>query len=344
MLRTPAIRRLVTALGVLATVWLGGAMGLYELGHGRWTFGMCAYHTVETVFTVGFAEPPGIEQVALARPFMAFLVVFGVGAVGYVQASVTAIFVEGALGEAYRRTRMRHAIEQLSGHTVVAGVGSTGRHVIQELCATRHAVVAIDRDEARLRELVDSFGTGSLFYVVGDATHDNALLSAGIVRASGVVAALTDDADNLYVTLSARALNADARIIAKAIVPEAEAKMRRAGASAVVSPNTIGGKRMASELVRPEVVEFLDQLQRADHSLRLEEVRIPAKSPWVGKMLRDAPIRPATRALVIAKRTRDGIFHYNPGPESTIEAGMTLIILGEGEDVSAVREMVGGTG
>lgn len=343
MLRSPALRRFLLALAVLAGVWAGGAFGYHQLGRGRWGYGECMYNTVVTVFTVGYAELPGAEHVRGARVFTACLIIFGVGAMGYVQASLTSIFVEGALGQAYRHARMRKSIERMRDHVVVAGCGSTGRHAIDELRASGRDVVAIDRDEDRLREIHDEPGRGDFHFVVGDATHDHALIAAGVARAWGVVAALTDDADNLYVTLSARALNVEARIVAKAIAPEAEGKMRRAGANAVVSPNTIGGQRMASELVRPEVVEFLDQLHRTDQSLRLEEILIPKDSSWVGKMLRDAPIRPRTRALVIAKRTRDGAFHYNPGPESTIEAGMTLVVLGDREDVTMLHELVAAT-
>jgi voltage-gated potassium channel len=343
MLRTPALRRFAFAVTVLAGVWAGGALGYHELGRGRWGFGECAYHTVVTVFTVGYAELPGADLVRGARVFTAFLIVFGVAAMGYVQASLTSIFVEGALGQAYRHARMRKSIDRMSDHVVVAGCGSTGRHAIEELRASGRDIVAIDRDEARLRELQELPGRGDFHYVIGDATHDHALVAAGVTRAWGVVAALTDDADNLYVTLSARALNVEARIVAKAIAPEAEGKMRRAGANAVVSPNTIGGMRMASELVRPEVVEFLDQLHRTEQSLRLEEVLVPRDSSWVGKMLRDASIRPRTRALVIATRARDGTFHFNPGPESTIESGMTLVVLGDREDVDTLHELVAAT-
>lgn len=235
---------------------------------------------------------------------------------------------------------MQKDIDRLRGHIVVAGCGSTGRYVIEELYATRRPFVVVDRSEPRMREVAEEVCEGNMRFVVGDATHDQALLAAGIERASGVVAALTDDADNLYVTLSARALNANARIVTKTISSEAEGKMRRAGANAVVSPNTIGGKRMASELVRPEVVEFLDQMQRADHSLRLEDIAIPEHSSLVGKQLRDAAFRPRTKALVIATRDKDGSFHYNPGPETRIRAGLTLIVLGEHSDLETVRSIV----
>ncbi len=340
MFKTAAMRRLRLSLIVLVVVWMAGSLGLYSIGRGIWTFGECAYQTIITVFTVGFAELPRQDKVRGARTITSVVIVFGVGAVAFVQASVTALFVEGVIGEAYRRSRMRKLIEQMKDHVVIAGTGSTGRYVIEELAAIKRSFVAIDRDEGRLRAISDEVCKGEMRYVVGDATQDHTLVAAGVQRAWGVVAALTDDADNLYGTLSARPLNARARIVTKAVNDEAESKMRLAGASAVVSPNTIGGRRMASELVRPEVVEFLDQMHKTEHSLRMEELVIPATSPLVGSMLKDAPIRPRTRALVIATRMRDGTFHYNPGPESMIEAGMTLIVLGDSQDVTTLRELV----
>ena len=331
---------MLVALVVLAVVWAVGAIGLHVLGHGRWSLGECLYQTAITIFTVGFSELPGTEVVPYARGFTVFVIVLGVASVAYLQANVTALLVEGAIGEAFRRNRMQKLIEEMSGHVVVAGCGSTGRYVIEELRAVGRPFVVIDRDAERMREVSDEVCEGEMRFVPGDATHDHALLAAGVARAAGVVAALTDDADNLYVTLSARSLNPAARIVAKAVNTEAEAKLRRAGASAVVSPNTIGGRRMASELVRPEVVEFLDQMHRTDHALRLEEIVIPTESHLVGACLRDAPIRPRTNALVVATREKNGDFHYNPGPESRLSAGMTLIVLGERRDVETLREIV----
>lgn len=337
---SPRQSRLAGAAVFLLTVWCIGAVGLHRIGHGKWTFFECFYQTAITIFTVGFSELPGTDSVPSARGFTVFVIMLGVGAVAFAQANITALLVEGAIGEAFRRNRMQKLIEKMSGHVVIAGCGSTGRYVIEELRAIGRPFVVIDRDEHRLKELSDELCDGEMRFVSGNATHDHALLAAGVDRAGGVVAALTDDADNLYVTLSARSLNPAARIVAKAVNLEAEAKLRRAGASAVVSPNTIGGRRMASELVRPEVVEFLDQMHRTDHALRLEEIVIPSDSRLVGARLRDAPIRPRTNALVVATREKNGAFHYNPGPDSQLSAGMTLIVLGERRDVEALRAIV----
>jgi voltage-gated potassium channel len=238
---------------------------------------------------------------------------------------------------------MRKQIQSLSGHVVVAGAGSTGKHVIEELIATRTPFVVIDRDHHHLERVSEDMMDGKLLYVLGDATDDHALLDAGVKNARGVVAALTHDKDNLFVTLSARSLNAKARIVAKIVEDDAAQKMIKAGATSVVSPTMIGGRRMASELIRPEVTEFLDQMLRdKDKNLRLEEVVIPEGSGFIGKMLKDTPIRRETKLLVVAVRGSDSdrTFAYNPDPDTVLEIGTTLIVLGEAEMVVKLRKVV----
>jgi voltage-gated potassium channel len=181
-----------------------------------------------------------------------------------------------------------------------------------------------------------------MLYVHGDATEDHALMAAAVERARGVVAALTHDKDNLYVTLSARSLNAQARIVSKVVEDEAAAKILKAGATAIVNPTMIGARRLASELIRPEVNEFLDQMLRdKDKNLRLEEVVVPTGSGFVGRALKDTPIRRETRALVVAVREENRTFTYNPDPEHLIVQGTTLIVLGEAESIVKLRQLVG---
>jgi len=212
--------------------------------------------------------------------------------------------------------------------------------LIEELHATRTPFVAIDRSRQVLERISAELADGSMLYVVGDATDDMILAQAGITRAKGVIAALTEDKDNLFVTLSARSLNARARIVAKVIAPDAAPKMMRAGANATVSPNMIGGRRLASELVLPTVTEFIDQMLRdKDEILRLEEVAIPDGSPFIGRSLRDVPIRAETKLLVVALRV-DKKFIYNPEPSTVMEAGTVLVVLGEGANVARLRTMV----
>jgi voltage-gated potassium channel len=338
---TDSARRIGAASLVLLVIVFAGAVGFFALGHGRWTFSECLYMTVITITTVGFGELSNMHEVAGARALTVALIVSGIGAIAYVQGNVTALLVEGVIGQVLRRNRMRKAIEALSGHIVVAGSGSTGKHVIDELAATKTPFVVIDKNREHLERLSEQAHGGALLFVLGDATLDHVLLEAGVARARGVVAALTHDKDNLYVTLSARSLNPTARIVAKVTEDEAAPKMLKAGATSVVSPTMIGGRRMASDLIRPEVNDFLDQMVRdKDKNLRLEEVPVPDRSPFAGRALRETPIRKDTRLLVVAVRDASRAFVYNPEPDYTLAAGETLIVLGDAEGVAKLRAMV----
>jgi voltage-gated potassium channel len=326
---------------VLVSLVLLGSTGFWWLGNGHWTFGECAYMTVITLSTVGFGELSRMGEVPGARLLTVVLIVSGVGALAYVQGNLTALLVEGVIGQALRRNRMRKLIGALENHIVVAGAGSTGKHVIEELIATQTPFVVIDRDQHHLHRISEDLADGKMLYVHGDATEDHVLLAAGIERARGIVAALTHDKDNLFVTLSARSLNANARIVAKIIEDEAAPKMLKAGATSVVNPTMIGGRRMASELIRPEVNEFLDQMLRdKDRNLRLEEAVIPEGSNMVGLALKDTPIRRETRLLVVAVRGADRSFMYNPDPDLVLRAGTTLIVMGETDNIRKLRRLL----
>lgn len=336
-----SFRRLVSALVVLLGLVAGGAFGFFYLGHGRWNLTECVYMTVITLSTVGFGELSQMHEVPGARPLTIALIVSGVGSLAYVQGNLTALLVEGVIGQALRRNRMRKLVDAMRGHIVVAGAGSTGKHVIEELVATQTPFIVIDRDAVMLQRISEDLMDGKMLYVHGDATDDHTLTAAGIEHARGVVAALTHDKDNLFVTLSARSLNASARIVSKIVDDHTAAKMMKAGASSVVNPTMIGGRRMASELIRPEVNEFLDLMLRdKSRNLRLEEVTVPATSSFVGAALKDTPIRKETRLLVVAVREVDRSFTYNPEPDFRISVGTTLIVMGEAESVVKLRKMI----
>jgi voltage-gated potassium channel len=337
-----SVRRLIAAVGVFAALVAVGTVGYFALGEGRWSFGDCAYMTVITISTVGFFELGHMRDVPGARALTVGLIIGGVGVLAYMQSNLTALLVEGVIGQALRRRRMFKEIEKLSGHVVVAGAGGTGKHVVEELVATQTPFVVIDRSEQTLKHISEEMCGGKMLHVHGDATLDHVLLAAGVQRARGVVAALTHDKDNLYVTLSARSLNASARIVSKVVEDEAAPKIIKAGASSIVNPTMIGARRLAGELIRPEVHEFLDQMVRdKDRNLRLEEVAVPRGSSFVGKALKDTPIRRDTRALVVAVRGSDREFTYNPDPDYVIGEGTTLIVLAETDSIVKLRALVG---
>lgn len=331
-------RRLGIAFSAfLATIFLGGVV-LWFLGDGKYTLWETVYFTLISAGTVGYGELPHMDEHVAMRVVTSMLIVLGLGIIAFFQSTLTALFVEGVVGESFRRRRMERKIEELEGHLVVAGCGRTGRYIIEELVAIRRDFVVIDKSEAVLQRLNDELG-GKLLYVVGDATEDHTLLEARVKTAFGVMAALTDDRDNLFIVLSTRALNPNARIVSKVIEIENESKMLRAGADQTVSPHRMGGLRMVSELVRPRVTSFLDQL-RVEKNLHFEEVELPHRSRYVGHTLREIPVRAETQLLVVALHEPGDHYVYNPSPDHALVAGTSLIVMGDLEGIKKLRELV----
>jgi voltage-gated potassium channel len=258
----------------------------------------------------------------------------GSGSLVFFVSSLTAMIVEGDIQGAIRRRRMQSKIDALRNHYIVVGTGATGIHVVGELVASRAPFVAIDTDHGRLKRLASDLGD-KLLYVHGDATLDAVLERAGIMHAKGLAATLRDDKDNVFVSITARALNPKLRIVAKVTEDSAETKLKRAGVDVVISPSFIGGMRLASELVRPSVVQFLDRMRSQD--LRVEEVPIPAGSKMLGAPLRDTRIHQARNALVMAVRQPDGAYSYNPGPDFILVEGQVLVVLCRTEDLENLR-------
>jgi voltage-gated potassium channel len=334
---------LISAAGVLAAVVLMGAAGYHMVGEGRWSWFDCFYMTVITLSTVGFAETlEGMNEIPEARVVTISLIILGSGTLLYFISSLTALIVEGDLQGILRRRSMERSIGTLSEHVILCGIGTTGWHIATELRAVGVPFVVVDSDRERLDELNEEFGD-ELLFVCGDATDDHVLDLAGVERARGVISALNDDKANLFVTISARALNPTARIVAKSIEPSTERKLKRAGADAVVAPNYIGGVRLFSEMVSPKTVAFLDRIVQfgGGISVGLEAIDVPAESPLVGQRLAETDIREAG-ALVVAVHRADGDYVYNPGGEHMLEAGDSLIVLAEAKDATRLRSTLEG--
>lgn len=330
-------RLLVAGLSML-TIYASGTVGYYVLGHGRWQVGDCAYMTVISLTTVGYGEIlADIDKVPFARAFTSMLLMCGAGVALYFASVLTTFLVEGQFLQSRRRRRMKKLIASLSNHIIVCGGGGTGRHVVEELIATHWKFVLVDPDADRLQRFQEMHE--GVAVLEGDATDDNVLIEAGILRAHGVVASLPDDKGNLYVVVTARELNPALRIVAKAVDAAAVRKLRTAGADAVVSVNTIGGLRLASEMIRPSVVTFLDKMMRdQDKQLRFEELVVPRGSTLVNTRLAKSDIRRERNLLIVAAKGADGRFVYSPGPDFVLEENMTLILLGETEAVQRLRE------
>lgn len=332
--------RLLGSVLVLGGVILGGAVLLYFMSRGRWTFAEALYLAENAASTTGFREADGMHEVRFSRAATGLLIIAGLGATAYFQSNLTAYLVQGVFVERWRSRRMKKQIEDLSNHVVIAGAGSTGVHAIEEMWATKTPFVVIDTNHRRLEHISQEICEGKMLFIAGDATEDAVLINAGVTRARAVIAALTEDKENLFVTLSARSLNPGARIVAKVIASDAVPKMMRAGANATVSPNMMGGRRMASEVVRPTVIQFIDQmLHDQKEDLTLEEVVIPRGSSLVGKTLFDAPILAETNLLVVALRIA-GKFLYNPDPSTVLDVEAVLVVIGPSANVTRLRDLV----
>jgi voltage-gated potassium channel len=335
-------RRLVMGLALLVIVVIGGGLGYYLIGGGRWAMGDCIYMTVITVTTVGYGEVlHDMDRVHYARGFTMVLLLLGTGSIVYFASTVTAFIIEGDLRNVLLASRLKKRMKRMKDHVVVCGAGSTGRNVIEELLVTGVPVVAIDVREGELREIAEKFPRAEFSYVVGDATDDDVMAQTGLERARGLVAALSSDKDNLYLTVSGRQTNPGARIVARCAELSHVEKIRRSGADAVVSPNFIGGMRLVSELLRPAVVRFLDDMLRDRRAAyRIEEVQLGEGAAGLGATLRDARVRERFGMTVLAVRASDNqSWVYNPDANEKLGPGMTLVVLGSIEQVAELRRI-----
>lgn len=337
-----ARKRLFFALGLLIAVIAIGSGGYWYLGHstqpGMWSLGDCMYMTAITITTVGYGEVLDLSLVSGGREWTLLLLTFGISANLYVVSAITSFFVESDFNNVRKVKRDNKRMEQISNHYIVCGVGRTGRHVIGELLAVGESVVAIDEHAEDLEELRQR----NVLLLHGDATEDEILMRAGIERARGLVATLDDDKTNMFVVVSARQTNPNLRIVTKAVGASAVQKLRRAGADAVVTPTQIGGMRLASELLRPHVVRFLDEMLRDKEArLRIEEATVGPAGEVVGKALRDADIQVRSGVLIVAVRAADGDVIYVPPPDLVIEPGQVLIGIGAPEQIEKLRDIAG---
>jgi voltage-gated potassium channel len=329
-------KRLYFVLMAIFLVIMAGSTGYFILLGGEPRFMDCVYMTVISLTTVGYGEILEIRGNVPAEIFTMILITFGMGIILYGISTLTALIIEGELSGILRKSKMDNQIKKLNSHYIVCGGGETGRHVLTELIKNMEQVVLIEHDEDNIERCT---GVGDLLYVKGDATDDQNLLAAGIERATGICICLPSDKDNLYITMTARMLNKQIRIISRMVDQSLEPKLRKAGANQVVSPNFIGGLRIASVMLRPTVVNFLDSMLRSSQgNLRIHQLTITENSDIEGKKLSNSGLKDKFNILVLGAKHDTEEIEFNPSPAQVLEKGMTLIIMGAVDDIARARK------
>jgi voltage-gated potassium channel len=328
-------RRLLTALLLLIAITALSVLGYRMLGGRSVGFLQALYMAVITLAGVGYSEVVDTSQNPGLRVFNMLVVFCGVTISVYVFSVVTAFLVEGEITNFFGRRKMEKRIGELTKHYIVCGLGDTGRYVVDELLKTSSPFVVIEHSEdaiKRFREH-DPAAFKETLYVLGDATDEEALMSAGVDRAHGVIAALGGDKDNLIVTVLVRQKNPQIRIVARCTDLKFADKLKRAGANSTVSPNRIGGLRLASEVLRPHAVNFLDQmLKEHSRTLRVEEVQV-ATPTWVGKQLHQLQLKQKYNLLVLAVKDQGSNYFANPPEDFPLQHGTVLIVMGETDSI-----------
>ncbi len=331
------LRRVRLAFGALVLVTAVGVLGFVIIGGSGYGIIDAIYMTVITLTTVGFGEIIDMSQNPAGRAFTVVLVLVGMGIVAYTVPMLAALMIEGQLHNIFARRRMQKTIGKMSEHYIVCGDTTATWHVAEELTRTQRDVVVVAPTQESLGDVQTR--VGEIPSVIGDPSDDQILRSAGVERAAGLVFSMGSDKDNVIGVLTARRLAPDARIVGATEEPETEAKLRTVGADAVVSPSRIGGLRMASELVRPAVVTFLDKmLRQKGGTLRVEEVTIPADADMGDRTLGSLRIEDIPGALLVAVRLpKTGEFEFKPVLSTPLQAGMTIVVMADADGLERLR-------
>ncbi len=326
-------RRLSLAVFLVLLILLVGTFG-YWLIEG-WPFFDALYMTVITVSTVGFRE---IGPLSFSgRLFTLFLIMGGAGIIIFALGTLIEFFVEGHFTGLLGRKKMERKIEKLKDHYIICGFGRVGEQIAKELFHAGVPLVTIDTDPER----IDKCEQEGLLSIAGDASKDEILEAAGVKRAKGLIAVVDNDADNIFVTLSAKGLNPEVFVVARAEQEESEPKLKKAGADRVVSPVTIGGRRMASLLLRPLVCDYLDIVARGeDIEFQLEETELKKSSPTANMSIKEAAVRDKTGVLIMAVKKESGEVITNPSSSVRLESGDKLVVLGTKEQLGKWRTMI----
>jgi voltage-gated potassium channel len=328
-------RSALIAFGFLFIIgWIGvlGYMIIEDLNFTR-----AVYMTVITIATVGFKEVVPLSPVGMW--FTSFLIIISFGIFVFAVSSFTRYVIDGVMRNYYRDRKVIKRIEKLSGHTIICGYGRNGSQAALDLLFRKVPFIVIENNQ----ELIEKLSTtDNILYVAGDATKDEVLLQAGIKRAKALITTFPDDADNLYVVLSAKEINPELTVISRASDENSDIKLKRAGASNVIMPDRVGGQRMAKLVIQPDVVEFIDyiMLQEPDNVF-LEELTCESiASCFNGKKIRELDIRNRSGANIIGLKQEDGIYVINPSPDVVLSKSDKIFVLGTFSQINHLKKLL----
>ncbi len=306
---------------IFLLVEIVGSFGFWVISDYRASLLDCVYMTFITVATIGFGETIDLSHSPGGRVFLMFIAALGITNFSYATSKLTAFLLESDFNEALRRRRMQDRIDAMNQHYIVCGLGRVGANVAHELIVTERTYIGIEADPQAIEAFNERFPRQLVQH--GDCTDEDVLLRAGVARAAGVFAVTGDDGKNLLITLSAKQLSPATRVVARVHDVRNSDKLKRVGADAIVSPDFTGGMRIASSMLRPAVVTFLDEMLRTEEKLRVEEMRVPES--FAARSLSEAV--PASRDYVVLAVRTTGGWQFNPPGDYRLQGGNVLIAM-----------------
>jgi voltage-gated potassium channel len=320
---------------ILLSVWVIGTIGYMVIDN--YTFFDAFYMTIITVATVGYGEVAPLSQAG--KLFTAFLIITSFGTFAYAVSSITKFVIDGEFNEFFKNRKLNATIDKISDHVIICGYGRNGRQAAQVLKKHNKRFVVIENSAALTSTLNHKF---SELVITGDSTQDEVLIKAGILRAKAIITTLPVDADNLFIVLSARNLNKNLTIISRASEDNSDTKLKIAGANNVIMPDKVGGAHMASLVMKPDVMEFIDHITaEGGDNISLEEIsfeRIPDELK--NKTLKDLEIRNRSGANIIGYKTAKGEYIINPSADTLVIPDSKLFVLGTSEQIAALKKIL----
>jgi len=293
------------------------------------------YMTIITISTVGFSEIRPLTVVG--RSITLVVIVLGISVGTYTIGIIVRWFVEGELSKIFGRRKLQKQMADLKNHFIICGFGRIGRIICQELYEDNIEFVVIEQNAS----VIEDIAAEKYLFLEMDATSEEALMAAGILKAKGLVTAVNSDANNVFITLTAKGLRPDIFVLARSSEEKNEAKLNKAGATKVVSPYMIGARRMAHVLKRPTVVDFIDIATMGNRlGLIMEEALIDSKSRFTGKNLIDSRLRQDFGVIIVAIKKLSGEMIFNPMPLETLEAGDVIVLIGKKDDLKRMNEIL----